>query len=440
VETTRDPVGLLETQAASRVPELVPVRYGRMSSSPFAFYRGAAAVMAADLAGSPDSGLHVQLCGDAHLANFGLFASPERALMFDVNDFDETIPGPWEWDVKRLVTSLVVAGRSNQYGVRDVQGIARACARRYRDAVATFARMGHLDVWYARATVEEIRRALRDVAPKKGLKAFDVAVDKARSNDRLKAARKLTTVVDGVRRIKAEPPLLVPVADLLPEVDRVTLEHEIVGLLREYRTTLPSDRAFLLDRYRFVDMARKVVGVGSVGTRCWVVLLQGRDDSDPLLLQVKEAQQSVLAPYLPSSRDGTAPQPPGHDGARVVAGQRLMQAASDIFLGWDTVTGIDGRVRDFYVRQLRDQKGSADATRMSVKGMSVYGELCAWTLARAHARSGDAAAISAHLGGDGEHDAELCAFAERYADQNEADHAALVTAIASGRLPAEVET
>ncbi|HSE69668.1 MAG TPA: DUF2252 domain-containing protein [Nocardioidaceae bacterium] len=440
METTRDPVALLETQAASRVPELVPIRYGRMSSSPFAFYRGAAAVMAADLAGTPVSGLHVQLCGDAHLANFGLFASPERALLFDVNDFDETIAGPWEWDLARLVTSLVVAGRSNGYDERDVHGIAAACTRRYRETMAMFAQTGHLEVWYARATVDEIRRVLRDVTPKKRRKKFDATVSRARANDRLKAARKLTTTVDGTPRIKAEPPLLVPVGDLLPEMDRAALEGQVVGLLQEYRTSLPSDRAFLLDRYRFVDMARKVVGVGSVGTRCWVVLLQGRDENDPLLLQVKEAQQSVLAPYLPRPREGTAaPTVPAHDGARVVAGQRLMQAASDIFLGWETVTGIDGRVRDFYVRQLRDQKGSADVTQMRPQAVSIYGELCAWTLARAHARSGDAAAITDHLGRDGDLDAEMSAFAERYADQNEADHAALVEAIGSGRLLAEVE-
>jgi len=426
-----DAVTVLEAQAASRLPELVPVRHGRMASSPFAFFRGAAALMARDLAASPTSNLAVQLCGDAHLSNFGVFASPERRLLFDVNDFDETLPGPWEWDVKRLAASIEVAGRQNGFDRKARRRAVRASVERYQQAMARFAGMHELDVWYARADVEE----LRELLGAQQRKALDRNVARARANDSLKALRKLSQVVDGHRRIRADPPLLVPLGDLLPDVDREELESQIRALLDRYSQSLLPDRKLLLGKFRFVDMARKVVGVGSVGTRCWVVLLEGRDDGDPLLLQVKEAQESVLAPYLapPSRSRRRVP----NQGERVVTGQRLMQAASDIFLGWERVQGLDGAQRDFYVRQLRDQKGSAVVESMVPKGLGLYGELCGWTLARAHARSGDAVAISAYLGDDTTFSKAVADFVERYADLNERDHGAVVEAVRSGRLVAE---
>jgi uncharacterized protein (DUF2252 family) len=387
--------------------------------------------MAGDLAASPTSNLVVQLCGDAHLSNFGVFASPERRLLFDVNDFDETLPGPWEWDVKRLAASIEVAARQNGFDRKARRRAVRASVDRYQQAMARFAGMRELDVWYARADVEEMRELL-GVQQRKTL---DKNVARARANDSLKALRKLSQVVDGHRRIRADPPLLVPVGDLLPEVAREELETQIRGLLDRYSRSLLPDRRLLLGKFRFVDMARKVVGVGSVGTRCWVVLLEGRDDDDPLLLQVKEAQESVLAPYLaPASRSRRRVP---NQGERVVTGQRLMQAASDIFLGWERVQGLDGAQRDFYVRQLRDQKGSAVVESMAPKSLGMYGELCGWTLARAHARSGDAVAISAYLGDDTTFSKAVADFAERYADLNERDHGAVVEAVRSGRLVAE---
>jgi uncharacterized protein (DUF2252 family) len=430
----RSPVDLLAAQAEARVPELVPVRHGRMMASPFAFYRGAAAVMAMDLAGGPVSGLGVQLCGDAHLANFGVFASPERRLMFDLNDFDETTSGPWEWDLKRLATSLVVAGRQNQLDAKARRKAVTATVRRYRDAMRSFAGMRALDVWYARAEMEEIQQLLRGRVPEQRARAMERAVAKARRSDSLKAFEKLTEVVDGEVRIKADPPLLVPLSALLPDVERHHLELQVRELLGRYRETLQSDRRVLLDAFDFVDMARKVVGVGSVGTRCWIVLLRGRDERDPLFLQVKEAQPSVLEPFVPAT---LRPREPfANQGERVVAGQRLMQAASDIFLGWQHAEGIDGVTRDFYVRQLRDQKGSAVIEQMEPRTMRLYGELCGWTLARAHARSGDPIAISTYVGDDDAFPSALADFSEGYADQNERDHAALVGAVADGRLMA----
>jgi uncharacterized protein (DUF2252 family) len=425
-----DPVAILAAQATIRVPELVPIRYGRMLVSPFTFYRGAAAVMAQDLAATPSSGLTTQLCGDAHLSNFGMFASPERRLMFDVNDFDETHPGPWEWDVKRLAASLVVAARGNGFGRKMRADIVLAAVGRYRQAMAEFAGMPELAVWYARADLDTVGPQLATQLSKARRKQWTKAQAKARTHTSLAAVNKLTAVVDGRRRIVADPPLVVPVDQLLPDTDRAELEAQIRKLLARYRRTLPGDRRHLLDAYEFVDMARKVVGVGSVGTRCWVLLLTGRDDNDPLLLQAKEAEPSVLAGHV-KDRAGTRQR---SEGQRVVEGQRLMQATSDIFLGWETAEGIDGRRRDFYVRQLRDWKGSAIVELMEANAMRLYGTLCGWTLARAHARSGDRIAIAGYLGEQDTFDRAVVQFAERYADVTENDWAALAEAARTGRI------
>ncbi|NUR27430.1 MAG: DUF2252 domain-containing protein [Catenulispora sp.] len=427
-----DPVAILKRQAESRVPELVPVRYGRMLASPFTFFRGAAAVMAADLAGTPDSGLTVQLCGDAHLSNFGLFASPERNLVFDVNDFDETHPGPWEWDVKRLAASLEIAGRDNGFGRGKRRRAVIAAAAGYRRKMAESAGMKELEVWYARADVEEQQGTLKAGLKKARRETFDKAMAKARGRTSARAFGQLTGTVDGERRILADPPLIMPIRDLLPDTERAELEERFRGLLSEYRHSLQSDRRHLLDSFEFVDMARKVVGVGSVGTRCWIVLMRGRDAADPLFLQVKEAQRSVLAEY-----GGRPPAERVGEGQRVVHGQRLMQAVSDIFLGWQTVEGIDGRRRAFYVRQLADWKGSANIAGFSAPELAMYGRICGATLARAHARAGDRIAIAAYLG-RGEAFAEAVAdFAAAYADQNERDFAALQDAGRAGRIAVE---
>jgi uncharacterized protein (DUF2252 family) len=426
----RDPVSVLEAQAESRVPELVPIRYGRMLLSPFTFYRGAAAVMASDLAVTPVSGLTVQVCGDAHLSNFGVFASPERQLIFDINDFDETYPGPWEWDVKRLAASFVVVGRENGFTAKQRRDVVRATVRRYQTAMASFAQMGELDLWYTRADVRPGQGILSKPPSKAQVKKLTKGGAKARSRDSLHAYGKLVAERNGQQRIIGSPPLIVPVSDLLPEADRESFEATFRDLLKRYGHTLPSDRRVLLDRFSFVDMARKVVGVGSVGTRCWIVLLRGRDDDDPLFLQVKEAQRSVLVDHL-RGKDRPAYE---NEGERVVAGQRLMQAASDIFLGWEHVDGMDGQQRDFYVRQLRDWKSSAVPETMAPADMVAYGEVCAWTLARAHARSGDRIALAAYLGEDDAFARAIGEFAERYADQNERDHSALAAAGRTGRV------
>ncbi|MFH8660891.1 DUF2252 domain-containing protein [Streptomyces afghaniensis] len=427
-----DPLAILEAQSAARVPELVPIRYGRMMESPFRFYRGAAAIMASDLARSPASGLRAQLCGDAHLLNFRLLASPERRLVFDINDFDETLPGPWEWDVKRLSASLVIAGRANGFDDAERAGIVSSTVRSYREAMIRFAGTGNLGVWYAKIDADLLESLVesRLRGTKRGQKNLARAMAKARTRDSLQAFGKLTETVGGLPRIAADPPLLVPVGDLLPDVERSALEHRFRGLIERYGRTLASDRRTLLADYRLADVARKVVGVGSVGTRCWIFLLLGRDDRDPLFLQAKEAGTSVLAPHAGTSRYR-------NQGERVVSGQRLMQATSDIFLGWERVDGIDGKQRDFYVRQLRDWKGIAVPERMRPKDMEAFGELCGFTLARAHARSGDRIAIAAYLGNGDSFDRALATFAEAYADQNERDHQALVDAVRAGRLPAE---
>jgi uncharacterized protein (DUF2252 family) len=427
-----DPIGLLAEQGKSRVPELVPVRYGRMMVSPFTFFRGAALPMASDLAATPVSGLAVQACGDAHLSNFGLFGSAERRLMFDVNDFDETLPGPWEWDVKRLATSLEVAARGNGFAGKQRREIVAAAVARYRQAMRSFAGMTNLDVWYAHMDMEQMRAQFDAQLRPRQRKLVDKGLAKARTRDSMEEVGKLTRVVDGQLRIIAEPPLLVPIDDLMPEQsDRTAFEEQFNGLLAKYRRTLETDRRFLLEQFKFADLARKVVGVGSVGTRCWIVLMLGRDDADPLFLQVKEAEASVLSRFVGASKYT-------NQGQRVVAGQRLMQASSDIFLGWQrTEAGLDGKQRDFYVRQLRDWKYSVEIETMVPRGLRMYGELCGWTLARAHARSGDRIAIAAYLGGSDVFDRAIAQFAAAYADQNERDHKSLVAAVASGRIAAE---
>lgn len=425
-----DPVDTVQAQSAARVPELVPIRYGRMLESPFRFYRGAAAIMAGDLANTPTSGFTTQLCGDAHLLNFRLLASPERRLVFDINDFDETLPGPWEWDVKRLAASLVIAGRENGYADVERAAVVRATVRSYRESMRRFAGLGNLAVWYSSSDMDALQTLADRRLGARGRKRSHRAMVKARSRDTLQAFGKLTHVVDGQRRIAADPPLIVPLQDLLPDRERDSLEELLRELIERYSHSLQSDRRHLLGQYRLVDMARKVVGVGSVGTRCWIMLLLGRDDQDPLLLQAKEAGQSVLAPH-------TGPSLYDNQGERVVAGQRQMQSASDIFLGWERVTGLDGRQRDFYIRQLRDWKGIAEPQIMAPRDMSAFGEFCGTTLARAHARSGDRIAIAAYLGGGDAFDRALSVFAERYADQNERDHQALTDAVHAGRVPAQ---
>jgi uncharacterized protein (DUF2252 family) len=426
-----DPVELLEEQAQTRVPELVPIRYGRMLVSPFTFYRGAAYLMASDLAGGPRTGLHAQLCGDAHLSNFGIFASPDRRLIFGLNDFDETLPGPFEWDVKRLVASFAVAGRDRGFDAKTRTAVVTTVGRSYREAMRGFGTMRNLDLWYARADVEDIMRQFSARATAEQQKRLEKNVAKTRTKDSLKAFAKLTEIVDGAPRIVSDPPLLVPIAELAgPDRAEETTEA-FRALIRKYRRTLAGDRRRLIERFRYVDAARKVVGVGSVGTRAWVILMLGRDDEDPLFMQAKEAQPSVLEPFLGKSEFA-------NHGQRVVEGQRLMQAASDIMLGWLHTVGLDGLERDFYIRQLWDAKGSAIVEALEPNAMEAYGELCGWTLAKAHARSGDAIAIGSYLGTGDVFDRAMARFAEAYADQNERDYEALKQAVESGRVKAEM--
>ena len=426
----RDPVELLEDQARTRLPDLVPVRYGRMAASPFAYFRGAALPMASDLASTPVTGLPVQACGDAHLSNFGLFGSPERRLIFDINDFDETLPGPWEWDVKRLAASIEIAARENGYPARQRRRIVLAAAARYREAMRDFAGQNNLQVWYASMDLDALQAQLKPTGRLR--KAVNTGLARARSSDSMKALAKLTSTVDGRPQIISDPPLTVPLRDLFQsEEDAAGLTRMLHDLIASYRHTLPADTAALLGRYELADIARKVVGVGSVGTRCWIVLMLASDGSDPLFLQVKEAEQSVLAEFVGRSRYA-------NQGERVVVGQRFTQAASDIFLGWIRVAhGIDGRQHDYYVRQLRDWKFSANIGGMPPAWLRQYASGCGWTLARAHAKTGDRVAIAAYLGTSDVFDQAVADFAARYADQCERDHAHLVDAIKSGRLPRE---
>ncbi|SEO55802.1 DUF2252 domain-containing protein [Trujillonella endophytica] len=425
-----DPISLLEGQGLDRVPELLPIRYGRMASSEFAFFRGAALPMASDLARTPRSGLTVQACGDAHLSNFGLFASPERRLVFDINDFDETTPGPWEWDVKRLAASLEIAGRSNGYPAKARRRIVLAAVAAYRRAMREFAGMDALGVWYAHADMARVQDVISRPLTDRQRKTLAKTAAKAQTKDNMGALSRFAAVHDGVAQIDAEPPLVVPLRDLIADpAEARAAEDGVREILWTYAQTLEPERRVLLDRYRLVDLARKVVGVGSVGTRSWMFLFL-EDDTYPLFLQAKEAGPSVLEAFAgPSGFDNA--------GQRVVVGQRLMQAVSDIFLGFVRVPGLDGVPRDFYVRQLRDWKGSVEVEAMVPEGMVAYGEICGWTLARAHARSGDRVALAAYLGGGPAFDEAVREFADAYADQNERDHLALVEAIAAGRITAE---
>ncbi|HZM32782.1 MAG TPA: DUF2252 domain-containing protein [Acidimicrobiales bacterium] len=424
-----DPIAILERQATTRVPELVAIRHQRMATSPFTFFRGAVAVMAADLATTPVSGLRVQACGDAHLSNFGGFASPERDLVFSLNDFDETLPGPWEWDLKRLAASLAIAGRARGFDDAERREVVEGAARQYRETVRDFAGRGVLATWYAHLDAAALVRRFDEQAEPADAVAFRRSVDKALTKDSARALARLTEVVGGDRRIVDHSPLVVPAEKLMPERSPAEL-HEVVGrTMRAYRRSLTPDRRHLLDRYRYVDLARMVVGVGSVGTRTMIALLLGRDDEDPLVLQFKQAEASALAPYAGACAYT-------NQGRRVVEGQRLLQATPDIMLGWLEIETFDGTVADFYVRQLWDWKLAADVDRMSPAAMRVYGEACAWTLARSHARTGDAIAIAAYLGTSDRADVAMARFAECYADQTERDHAAFCAAVASGRVTA----
>ncbi len=425
-----DPIELLEQQAQTRVPELVPIRYGRMMVSPATFYRGAAIVMASDLAAGPLTGLRTQLCGDAHMSNFGGFASPDRALVFDLNDFDETLPGSFELDLKRLVASVEIYARER--GIADAARakMVKDTVREFREAIGRFAGMGHLELWYSRLDEATLTAALRAQAHARQARAVRQAGLKARQKDSTRAFAKLARTTGDVPRIVSDPPLIVPVHELVPEAEAGELESRIRGLLEEYTAGLQGDRRRLLESYNFADLARKVVGVGSVGTRCWIILLIGRDESDPLFLQCKEAQPSVLSQFCDESADS-------NQGQRVVEGQRLMQASSDAFLGWlGTDANPDGVYRHFYVRQLWDWKLSPDIEHMEPKGMAAFARICGGSLAHAHARSGDPIAMAAYVGGGDQLDRALSEFAVAYADQNESDHRALLRAVRTKRLKA----
>jgi uncharacterized protein (DUF2252 family) len=421
-----DPVEQLERQARTRVAELVPIRYGRMLRSPFAFYRGAAAIMAEDLASTPQSGLRVQCCGDAHLANFGVFASPDRRLVFDLNDFDETLPAPWEWDVKRLAVSMAIAAQANEFRARERERIVLECVAAYRAAMAGFAAMGSLDVWYARFEIESVLTDYASQLKPRAVKRVEKGLAKARTKDSMSVLSKLTHVVDGEPRIIDQSPLVVPIDKLAEGEERTEIMTRMRGILDTYRDSLPAERRALVEQFELADLARKVVGVGSVGTMGWIALLLGPVEREPLFLQIKEAQGSVLEDHAGAS-------PYANQGERVVVGQRMMQASSDIFLGWLQAD------RDYYVRQLKDWKLSAEVERMRPDGMAVYGRICGWTLARAHARTGDRIAIAAYLGRSDAFDRALLAFSEAYAEQNRRDYGALRDAAADGRIVVETD-
>jgi uncharacterized protein (DUF2252 family) len=425
---------LLKEQNVTREPDLVPVRHGRMMVSPFTFYRGAAKIMAADLKDTPTAGLTVQLCGDAHLSNFGMFASPERALVFDLNDFDETLPGPFEYDVKRMAASFTIAARNNAFSKADARAATSASVRAYREAMAGFAQMRTMDIWYAHLSDDQLLTAARGTAAKKdkkqakALERAEKNLQKARTRDSLQALSKLAEVVDGQYRIVSQPPIVVPARELAltAGLNADEVEHLVREQFRTYRATLQEDRRHLLEQFEVIDFARKVVGVGSVGTRAFIVLLQGRDQQDPLFLQLKEASASVLEDHLPKSRYA-------QHGERVVHGQRMMQASSDIYLGWTKGADVS---RHFYWRQLRDMKGSVEVEMMAPFALNFYAGICGWTLARAHARSGDPIAIAAYLGSSDKFDRSITDFCDRYADQNEQDYQAFIKAIRSGSLEA----
>jgi len=425
-----DPVALLEQQADMRVPELVPIRYGRMLASPFTFYRGAALIMASDLGATPRTDFTVQICGDAHLSNFGLYASPERRLVFDINDFDETLPGPWEWDVKRLAVSMLIAARDNEFAAAEQDRVVLDTVREYRRWMRAFASMRNAEVWYTHFEIERLLPDLRARVDTEMRRRLDRLVEKALRRDSMQAYGQLAAKVDGARRIVSRPPLIVRLEEFDDIADRDRARGDLERMLEEYGATLQHDSRKLLEQFRLVDVARKVVGVGSVGTGAWIALLLGRTGKDVLLLQIKEAQRSVLEELL-------APSAYANAGERVVAGQRIMQAASDIFLGWFTVDeSVAGTSRDYYVRQLRDWKGSAAVEAMNERALSVYGQLCAATLAHGHARSGDRVAIAAYLGGGNAFDRALLGFSRDYAEQNERDYAALAAAVQTGRVQA----
>jgi uncharacterized protein (DUF2252 family) len=430
-----DPIALLEEQAESRIPGLVPIRYGRMLTSPLSFYRGAALIMAADLVHTPRSGFETQLCGDAHLSNFGLFGTPERQLIFDVNDFDETLPGPWEWDVKRLAASFEILGRERGFAPRDRRAIVSGCVREYRERLRQAAAMSTLAVWYADLHVEQLLDRVRAEAAagrltKKEVRAAERTVEKAYTRDSVRVFARRTGTVDGELRIVAEPPLIVPVEELVEWGSELEDANELIArLLRPYRRTLMHDHHHPIEAFRVVHAARKVVGVGSVGTHCYILLLLGGNEDDPLFLQVKEAQPSVLERFAGASEFS-------HHGERVVAGQRLMQSASDIFLGWQRIRGRDGVARDYYVRQFHDWKGGIEVERLSLRGAALYARTCGATLARAHARSGDRIAVSAYLGRSGVFDRAIADFANDYADQNDRDFETFARAVRTGRIAA----
>jgi len=430
--TRPNPVELLERQAQTRVPELVPIRYGRMLVSPFTFYRGAARIMAHDLAATPRFGLQVQCCGDAHLSNFGVFASPERRLVFDINDFGETLPGPWEWDVKRLAVSMLIAAQDNGYRGKDQERVVLDTVGRYRTAMSEFAGMENLAVWYARLEIESLLVERAAQFKPTTVKRAEKTLAKARTRDSMTAFSKLTETVDGQVRIVDQSPLIVPLSQFAPGEEREQLLETLRALVRRYRDSLDADRRVLLEQFHLTDFARKVVGVGSVGTRAWIALMVGRDGKDPLFLQLKEAEASVLEEFL-------GPSEFKNHGQRVVTGQRLMQATSDIFLGWLHVDSspIDAQPRDFYGRQLKDWKGSAEIDRMDPERMAIYGKLCGWTLARAHARTGDRIAIASYLGNGSKFDCAVLEFSNAYAEQNERDYQQLVEAVHSGRITAQ---
>ncbi len=423
----RSPIEILDEQDRTRLPDLVPLRHTRMLESPFAFYRGGAAIMAADLEGTPTSGIQVQCSGDAHVANFGGFESPERRMVFSINDFDETLPGPWEWDLKRLAASLVVAARDRGFDDAIARRSVAEATRRYRTAMRDFAAQRNLDVWYARLDLEGIIGRWGADVSKTDTVRLENVIRKGESKTSLKAFAKLTETVDGTVRIRNDPPLVERIDAILPAAEAAALEARTRQWMQAYSRSLPSDRRRVLDGFHLVDFARKVVGVGSVGTRCWIALFLGRDQGDPLFLQIKEAQNSVLSNYVGKSKYA-------NQGQRVVMGQHLMQAASDILLGWERGVGIDDVRRDFYVRQLWDGKISADLTTIDVAMLPIYGQMCSWTLARAHARSGDRVAIAAYLGSGDVFDRAIVEFALAYADQNQRDFDAATAATRAGQF------